>query len=361
MPIPTSHTAIATTSLRTLSAITVPTPIPSATEILIHVLWTASTPLDLHQNDSGLLVKYPHILGDGIAGTVVSIGENVQRVEVGDTVFGFSWLKQEGKAHQEFAVVEEWMVGVIPEGFSMQQAVTLPNNFVTVFHTLTADLGFETPWPKPENFVPQNEQDLILVWGGASSVGQYAIQILRYYGYGKIIAVASARHHEILRSYGATYTLDYNDTDIEAQIQTLGEVKFVMDCIGSATGSVLPISKVVKAGAKVAILLPVIVRDSGEDVQPVYGMDVENVDGVSWEEGVEVRGVRTHFYHHNEFFKEHLQPDIMPAMLKEGIVEPNKQKIIEGSTLLERAEKAMGALRRKEARGERLVWRVADE
>jgi hypothetical protein len=51
----------------------------------------------------------------------------------------------------------------------------------------------------------------------------------------------------------------------------------------------------------------------------------------------------------------------MPAMLKERIVEPNAQKIIEGKTMLERAQKAMDALRRQEASGERLVWKVSDE
>jgi hypothetical protein len=51
----------------------------------------------------------------------------------------------------------------------------------------------------------------------------------------------------------------------------------------------------------------------------------------------------------------------MVAMLKEKIVEPNAQRIIEGKTMLERAQAAMDALRRKEASGERLVWRVSDE
>jgi len=51
--------------------------------------------------------------------------------------------------------------------------------------------------------------------------------------------------------------------------------------------------------------------------------------------------------------------------LAEGVIKPNKVKIIEGKTLLERAQKAMDMLRRKEVSGERLVWRifepVADE
>ena len=50
----------------------------------------------------------------------------------------------------------------------------------------------------------------------------------------------------------------------------------------------------------------------------------------------------------------------MPMMLKEGIVVPNNQRIIAGDTMLERAQNALDALRRKEASGERLVWRVAD-
>ena len=50
----------------------------------------------------------------------------------------------------------------------------------------------------------------------------------------------------------------------------------------------------------------------------------------------------------------------MPAMLARKIVTPNRQKIVEGKTLLERAQTALDMLRRKEASGERLVWRIAD-
>lgn len=48
-------------------------------------------------------------------------------------------------------------------------------------------------------------------------------------------------------------------------------------------------------------------------------------------------------------------------MLAQKIVRPQRQKIVEGKTLVERAQKAMDMLRRKEASMERLVWRVADE
>ena len=63
----------------------------------------------------------------------------------------------------------------------------------------------------------------------------------------------------------------------------------------------------------------------------------------------------------NDFFKQHLQPDIMPALLQNGVVTPQRQKIVQGTTLLERAQKAMDMLRRKEASMERLVWRVSED
>lgn len=73
-----------------------------------------------------------------------------------------------------------------------------------------------------------------------------------------------------------------------------GGVPFVLDCIGSKDGSINLITKVVEKGARVAVLLPVIVRDASEDVVPVYEMDVKKT--AEWPEGVEPRGVRTHFY-----------------------------------------------------------------
>jgi hypothetical protein len=62
----------------------------------------------------------------------------------------------------------------------------------------------------------------------------------------------------------------------------------------------------------------------------------------------------------NEFFRDNLQPMIIPALLAGGILKPIKQKIVQGATLLERGQKALDMLRKKEVSGERLVWRVSE-
>jgi hypothetical protein len=62
----------------------------------------------------------------------------------------------------------------------------------------------------------------------------------------------------------------------------------------------------------------------------------------------------------NELFREKLQTEIMPALLAQGVVKPNRYQIIEGKTILERATKALNAMR-EGVSGKKLIWRVSDE
>jgi threonine dehydrogenase-like Zn-dependent dehydrogenase len=182
----------------------------------------------------------------------------------------------------------------------MEQTVTLPTNFVTVFNTMWADLDLPTPWPKPEDYVPPRANDRILVWGASSSVGQYALQILRYYGYRNIIATSSSAHHAHLLTLGATKCYDYRSPtlteDLMQDIVSEDKPAFplIIDCIGSQPGSLTPLSRIATSGSTVAVMLPVILQHATDDVVPQYSMDARA--SMQWASGVEVRGVRTHFY-----------------------------------------------------------------
>ena len=284
-----------------------------------------------------------------------------------EQVFGFVWRTQKEKAHQVYTTAPENFFGKIPEGISPEAAVTLPNNFVTAYHTIVTDLQLPLPWPRPDDHQPEHADSPIVIWGCSSSVGQYAVQVLKYFGYRNLLTTASEKHHDLLKFFGATRCFDYRNPNVTKLIldsipntkDGKAKVPFILDCIGSKDGSVAPVAQIAEKGTKVAILLPVIIRDATENgPAPEYTFDVQS--SADWADEVEVVGVRTHFYADNRFHAEHLQPSIMPAMLGQGIVKPNKHRIIEGAKMLERAQRALDALRRKEVSGERLVWRVAD-
>lgn len=63
----------------------------------------------------------------------------------------------------------------------------------------------------------------------------------------------------------------------------------------------------------------------------------------------------------NQFLRDHLQAEIMPTLLAQGAIEPNKQQVVKGETLLDRARKALDIMRSGTVSGERLVWQVWTE
>lgn len=82
-----THAAVVTVAPRApLEIRQVPTSRPEGNEVRIRVEWTTSGPLDLHKADGGLLVTHPEVLGGGIAGSVVQVGESVQNLSLGDRV-----------------------------------------------------------------------------------------------------------------------------------------------------------------------------------------------------------------------------------------------------------------------------------
>ncbi|KAI1363694.1 GroES-like protein [Xylaria arbuscula] len=341
-----------------------PTVSPIGDEIRVNVKWTASTPLDLHQADGGLLVEYPMRTGSTGAGIVVEVGPDVKHFQVGDRVFGFAHQKPEWKTHQEYATAPEWVFGKVPEGFSFEQAVTLPENLVTAFNTIATDLKLPTPWHKPSGYQPPRVNDPILIWGAASSVGQLIIQVLKFYGYKHIVGTASPTHHAYLKKLGATKVYDYRSPTVVDDLLKSVEggaapaFPLVVDCIGSQERTLTPLSKIAQSGTMVAVMLPVILKHASDELAPEYTMDAGT--SVAWAAGVNVSGVRTHFYWKNEMFREKLQTEIMPTLLAQGIVEPNRYRIVEGRTLLERATKGLNAMR-EGASGEKVIWRVSDE
>ncbi|KAK7909184.1 Zinc-binding dehydrogenase, partial [Apiospora marii] len=385
MTTPRTHLAVAFAAARQpLRAVRVPTASPQGDEILIRSRFTASTPLDLHRADGGLLQKPGDIFGSTTAGVVEEVGPGASgRLRVGDRVFGWAFQEPRFRAHQEFVTAPEWMFGKIPENISLEEAATVPENLITIFNTMAIDLGLPTPWPKPEGYVPARADAPVLVWGAASSVGQSALQLLRWYGYRHILATASPSHHEYLRGLGASACFDYRDPDVAKKLlaaasemhgESGGEARetipYIIDCIGSRHGSLRPIleGKIAQPGSVVAVMLPVILTHASPDQAPEYSMDAGEVargllgSGAEEDSGVAVKGVRTFFvYEKSAFFREKLASEMVPALLARGVVRPQRYRLVEGGSILEREEGALRVMREGGVSGVKLVWRTSEE
>lgn len=384
---PATHAAVVTPAKRApLAILNVPTKPPAAGEVVVRVQWAGCTPLDLHQADGALLVQHPQVLSDSFSGVIVAVGaadKEEQELRVGDTVAGFAFQQPSHKAWQEYVTVPANLVGRVPSNVSAQAAAAVPSSLVTAVHTITADLGLELPWPIPANWQPPNVDAPILLWGASGTVGVYSLQVLRHWGYKRLLAVASAKNHAHLRDMGASLCFDYSDPHITEQIlKAEPEVPYIIDCIGSLENTLRPLSKIAQSGSKVAVMLPVIVRDATADEEPLYEMDVQQCLQGGWKDGVELRGVRTHFYQdvsalhiaqhsnndtnctlmtQNAFLSEHLQPRVIPELLASGAIQPIRQRVVGGATILERAQNALDLLRLRSPSGEKLVWKVSDE
>ncbi|KAM0564006.1 hypothetical protein ACHAPJ_000214 [Fusarium lateritium] len=370
--VPSTQQAVVLPAKRTpFTSKTYPVYPPSSGEVLVRVAWTSSTPLDLHRADGGLLIpEYPSQMGSGgAAGKVVAVGDgsDLKGLSVGDRVVSFAFHGGKESNHQEYITIPAYLASKIPDNLSYQEAVTVSVNLVTVFHTATADLKLDLPWPIPEGYTPKEANEPILIWGASSSVGIFALQVFRHWGFKNLVAVASGKQHEYLRGIGATQTFDYRKDDVVDQIlkyinnRSEPKLPYIIDCIGSLQGTLKPLSKIAQRGSNAAVMLPVILKDATAEEEPEYEMDASKVLVGEWADGVEIRGVRTHFYLSNEFFKEKMQPEIVPALLKDGIITPNKYRVVEGSSAVERAQKALDILRNREVSGERLVWRISDD
>lgn len=75
----------------------------------------------------------------------------------------------------------------------------------------------------------------ILIYGGSSSVGLYALQLAKLMGY-KTITTCSPHNNDLVKSYGADEIVDYANPAAHLKIKEItgGGVDVAMDCISDA-------------------------------------------------------------------------------------------------------------------------------
>ncbi|MDA5091972.1 zinc-binding alcohol dehydrogenase family protein [Klebsiella quasipneumoniae subsp. quasipneumoniae] len=178
----------------------------AANEILIRNAAIAINPLDWILQDVALLpwLDYPAILGSDVSGEVAAVGGAVERFKVGDRVIGQAvgtTVNQPAQgAFQHHTIVLDHMAAPIPNNIAFADAAVLPLGLGTAASGLYGRTQLALA---PPLHSPTARPEVVLVWGGSSSVGCNAIQLAVASGY-RCVATASARNVGLLKELGAS-------------------------------------------------------------------------------------------------------------------------------------------------------------
>ncbi|KAI4181041.1 MAG: hypothetical protein L6R41_006853 [Letrouitia leprolyta] len=197
---------------------------PAANEIVVKNGAIAVNPVDWGKQVIGDMmfswIKYPFILGSDLAGEIVEVGAGVDRFHVGDRVLAHSVSmdKRSNKsaegAFQQFTVVRANLASPIPASMSYEDACVLPLCLSTAACALYQKDYLALPSP---SLNPTPIGDIVLVWGGSTSVGSNAIQLAVASGY-KVFTTASTRNFDYVRQLGASEVWDYRSPTVVSDI-----------------------------------------------------------------------------------------------------------------------------------------------
>ncbi|OAX42517.1 GroES-like protein [Rhizopogon vinicolor AM-OR11-026] len=155
-------------------------------------------------------ISFPAVIGEEAAGTVEAVGDGVTDFKDGDRVFFQGYMGSRLSTFQQYCIVNADVVAKIPENISFDQAASVQVAIIPFIVGLYAQqpegLAHLAPWE--EGGKDKYAGRPIVIMGGTSSLGQYAIQLARLSGFSPIITTASLHNAGLLSSLGATHVLD---------------------------------------------------------------------------------------------------------------------------------------------------------
>ncbi len=194
-------------------------PIPRADEILVEIHAAEATKADCELRSFQFAVKWfwlplrlamgirrPRrpLLGGYFAGKVVQVGEQVERFQVGDEVFGSAGLRM--GAYGEYACYPaSYSIAAKPTNLSFEQAAAVPLGAFNALHFM-----------RKAKIQPGAR---VLVNGAGGSIGSFAVQIAKGMG-AEVTAVDIGIKEEMLRSIGADHFFDYTKEDFSSAGRT---------------------------------------------------------------------------------------------------------------------------------------------
>jgi NADPH:quinone reductase-like Zn-dependent oxidoreductase len=125
---------------------------------------------------------------------------------------------------------------------------------ITALQCLHQTLELPSPFEARSTAVPHRT---VLIWGGASAVGQYAIQFAKLGGL-RVLTTASSKNFDLVRGLGADLVFDYRDEGVVEKIRaaTGNALDIAIDTISEGKTPEQVTGAIGDKGGKVAIILP---------------------------------------------------------------------------------------------------------
>lgn len=170
--------------------------------------------------------------GDDISGTIHSTGSAVTEFHAGDRVAALHRMWDPHGAHAEFAIAPASTTFRLPPNTSFEEGATIPLCAMTAALALYQHLRIPPPW----NPVPKGTRFPLLVYGGASAVGAFALKFAKLSNCNPIITVAGEGVPFVESLNVADIIVDYRRGSVVGEIKAAlkgEEVLHVFDPISS--------------------------------------------------------------------------------------------------------------------------------
>ncbi|KAI6781197.1 uncharacterized protein J7T54_002553 [Emericellopsis cladophorae] len=164
----------------TTQKVAVPTPQPG--QVRIKVVVSGTNPKDWKIPQ--WILKGPQNSGDDIAGVVDEVGEGVVGFRKGDRVGAFHEMMEQSGSFAEYAIAWARTTFHIPHDTTFEEVASIPLAATTAGLAVYQRLRLPMPWQQAQKRTP------LVVYGGASAVGAYAIKFASLANVHPIVAIA---------------------------------------------------------------------------------------------------------------------------------------------------------------------------
>jgi NADPH:quinone reductase-like Zn-dependent oxidoreductase len=189
-----------------LSIHTLRVPVPDAHEILIAVhtagvgTWDADMRAGCWPDGKP---KFPLVLGTGGAGTVVTRGSSVRRLNVGDRVYSYSFTNPKGGFYAECVAVAADKAAPVPKTPGMKEARAAATVGLTALQGIDDALHVK-------------RGEIMIIHGATGGVGSLAVQFAKLRG-SRVLATTSGEDGlKLARRLGADAAVDGRHDDVAA-------------------------------------------------------------------------------------------------------------------------------------------------